>query len=270
MTGVERRWLSALTVGGLEASSGYPEAMHQAVYRLFDQACPVILVWLMAFLALTVGALLWRAWTGRDDRHRDSMIGGELPGILLVLMHSVCFGYSLYLRDWLSALVFLWWGPGFLVIAILVLLRRPVPWRRLARATSVACKLLYLVLVALFLHYGYLAPVFAYSLWIMHDQVRLAWLQRNADRTRRLTEDWWFPRIAYPAFLAIPFFSSQIPWHGACVVAASIIYVLWLWGLGRLITWRTFFRRPESCTDNLRDIVYLTDLPAPGTQAASP
>lgn len=231
--------------------------MNPEVYRLFDRACPVILAWLMGFAALTVGTLAWRWWKGRADRHRDSLIGGELPGILLVLMHSVCFVHAIILGDWLSALVFAWWGPGFLVVATLVLMKRPVAWRRIARATSVACKVLYVVLVGLFFHHGFLAPVFAYSLWIMHDQVRLAWLQHNADRTRRIREDGWLPRVCYPLFLGIPAVVPGFPLRWTCAVAAAVIAVLWVWGLVRLARQGVFMRRPASFTDNLRDIVYL-------------
>ena len=239
--------------------------MDPAVYRLFDRACPIILGWLLGFIALTIGLLVKRAWSGQTHRHRESLIGGELPGILLVLMHSVCFVYALHLHDWLSALIFGWWGPGFLVVATLVLMKRPVAWRRIARATSFSCKLNYLVLVGLFLHYGFAAPVFAYSLWIMHDQVRLAWLQQNADRTRRVWEDFWLPRICYPLFLAIPFVVADLPLRWACAGAAALIAVLWLWGLARLVRQGLFRRRPASFTDNLRDIVYLEE-PATAVQ----
>ena len=235
--------------------------MDPAVYLLFDRVSVWIVLWLMAFLALTCVTLIVRAVRGHSDYHRDSLIGGELPGILLVLMHSVCCGYSLIRHDWLSALVFGWWGPGFLVVATLVLLKRPVNWRRLATATSVACKLNYLVLVGFFIHYGAWTPVFAYSLWIMHDQVRLGWLQHNADRTRRVFEDRWLPRICYPLFLAIPVFDAQFPFRWVCTGAAAIVVVLWVWGLVRLVRRRAFFVRPRSFTDNLRDIVYLRDAP---------
>jgi len=232
--------------------------MDPAVYQLFAQACPVILAWLMAFIALTVMILAVRGWRGQAGYRRDSLIGGELPGIPLVLMHSVCCGYAVWRSDWLSALVFGWWGPGFLVVATLVLAKRKVDWHRIGFATSVACKLNYLVLVGLFIHHGAWAPVFAYSLWIMHDQVRLAWLQQNADRTRRVSEDWWLPRICYPSFLAVPVFVADFPLRWACVVAATVVMVLWLWGLLRLVRAGEFFVRPRSYTENLRDIVYLT------------
>ena len=238
--------------------------MDPEVYHLFARACPYILIWIMGFLALTVATLAWRAWTKQDANHRDSMVGGELPGILLVLMHSVCCGYSLYRHDWLSALVFGWWGPGFLVVATLVVAKRRVDWQRIALATSITCKLNYLLLVGLFIHYGDLAPVFAYSLWIMHDQVRLAWLQRNADRTRRVFEDRWLPRICYPLFLVIPIIDADFPFRWVCAGAALIVAALWLWGLMRLIRLRVFYERPRSYTDNLRDIVYLQkDAPIP-------
>jgi len=236
--------------------------MDPEVYQLFARTCPFIVVWLAGFLALTIATLIRRAYRHEEQVHRDSLIGGELPGIPLVLMHSVSFGYSCYLGDWLSALVFGWWGPGFLVVATFVLSKRRIDWRRIARATSVACKLNYLILVGLFLHHGELAPIFVYSLWIMHDQVRLAWLQFNADRTRRVGEDWWLPRICYPLFLAIPLYDAEFPFRWLCLAAAGVIAVLWVWGLVRLVRQGTFSRRPRSFTDNLRDIVYLSEKPA--------
>lgn len=232
--------------------------MDPAVYQLFDRAAPVIIVWLMGFLALSLTVIARNAIQGRTARHRDSMIGGELPGILLVLMHSVCFVYSCVRHDWLSAVIFGWWGPGFVVVAILVLAKRPVPWKTIARTTSIACKLNYLVLVGLFLHYRCLAPVYAYSLWIMHDQVRLAWLQGNADRSRRLLEDTWLPRLCYPAFLVLPFISPTFPLRWWCAGVAVVVWTMWIAGLMRLVRQGRFRTRPESYTANLRDIVYLT------------
>ena len=230
--------------------------MSPAVFSLFDRAMPVILAWLAGFIVLTLVTLLRRGLAGRTDQHRESLIGGELPGILLVLMHSVCFVYAVVLGEWLTALLFAWWGPGFILVATLVLARRPVAWRRWAWFTSVACKINYVLLVGCFLHYGFVAPVFGYSLWIMHDQVRLAWLQQNADRTRRLTEDWWVVRWRYPMFLLLPFV-AELPWRVPMMVFAAMILGLWVWGLLRLARARGFFRQPENPTANLRDIVYL-------------
>jgi hypothetical protein len=236
--------------------------MNAAVYLLFAQLCPVILVWLMVFLAVTVVTLIWRAAAGRQEAYRDTLVGGELPGILLVLTHSVCFGYSLYLHDWPSAIVFGWWGPGFLVVATLVLAKRKVDWRRIALATSISCKLNYLLLVALFFHFGCSAPIYAYSLWIMHDQIRLAWLQKNADRTRRVSEDWWLPRLCYPGFLVLPFFDASIPFRWLCAGVSVLVALLWIWGILRLVRQGCFRERPRSFTHNLRDIVYLRKMDA--------
>ena len=114
-------------------------------------------------------------------------------------------------------------------------------------------------MVGLFIYYNQWAPVFAYSLWIMHDQVRLVWLQHNADRTRRVCEDRWLPRICYPGFLIVPFFVADFPLRWACATAAGIVLMLWIWGLVRLSRAGGFFARPASFTDNLRDIVYLQE-----------
>jgi hypothetical protein len=148
-------------------------AMNPEVYHLFARACPYILIWLMGFLALTIFTLMVRAYRKQENIHRDTMVGGELPGILLVLMHSVCFGYSCFLHDWLSALIFGWWGPGFLVIATLVVAKRQVNWQKIARATSVTCKLNYLLLVGFF---SIMAITPRYSLTVCGScMIRFAW-----------------------------------------------------------------------------------------------
>ena len=231
--------------------------MHPEVFQFFGRAAPVIVLWLMGFVALTVVTLIRRALEGRSDVYRDSLAGGELPGILLVLMHSAAFGYALWLGDWLSVLLFAWWGPGFLVVAGLVLAKRPVDWKRFALFTSVACKLLYVALVIAFFAHKVLLPIYAYSLWIVHDQVRLTWLQHNADRTRRLIEDKWLPRVGYPAFLGLPLFVDDLPLRLPCLVAGAIVGGLWVLGLARVLRRGDFLRRPESFTENLRDIIYL-------------
>jgi len=231
--------------------------MSSTVYHLFARVSPWIIGWLSGFVLLTVIFLIRRAWTGQSQVHRDSLIGGELPGLPLVLMHSVCFGYSVMLGDWISAVVFGWWGPGFLLIAGMVLAKREVPWRALALPMSWACKLNYLILVGLFAYWHCWEPIFAYSLWIMHDQVRLAWLQGNADRTRRTTEDWWLPRLGYPVFLIIPWLVESFFLRWWCAGLATIIFLLWAWGIVRLIHKGQLFNKPRSFTDNLRDIVYL-------------
>jgi len=99
----------------------------------------------------------------------------------------------------------------------------------------------------------------------MHDQVRLAWLQHNADRTRRVTEDYWLPRLCYPLFLSIPFFVADFPCRWWCFSIATAILVLWLWGLLRLLRQGNFHVRPASYTENLRDIIYLKKSPVPIT-----
>lgn len=231
--------------------------MSSAVYLLFVRWSPWIIAWLSGFILLTVVCLMRRARAGTSSVHRDSLIGGELPGLPLVLMHSVGFAASLLHGDWISVVVFGWWGPGFLLIAGLVLAKRPVPWRALALPMSWACKVNYLVLVGIFAYWRCWEPIFAYSLWIMHDQVRLSWLQGNADRTRRTSEDGWLPRICYPGFLVLPWLVESFPGRWWCAGMGTVIFLLWIWGLVRVRQQGRFFTKPVSFTDNLRDIVYL-------------
>ena len=68
-----------------------------------------------------------------------------------------------------------------------------------------------------FFYHDLLAIPFVFSLWIMHDQIRLSWLQDNADRTRRLCEDFWVVRLGYVLFLFLPQPSFQLPWRSSMI-----------------------------------------------------
>ncbi len=161
----------------------------------------------------------------------------------------------------MSALLFGWWGPGFVYFAYIVVTSKrrkiTVDWSKYAKWTSIGCKVYYVVLVVvLYLHDAY-GPIFCYSLWIMNDQVALAWFQHNADRSRRLSEDGFVLRVAYPVFLSVPFFDPSFPLRTFAAVVAIVTAAFWIAAMYRVVTKFDFSRRPSSYTDNLRDIVYL-------------
>lgn len=231
--------------------------MNQDVYQFFESASPYFFIWLSIFLAVTIfqiGLKLKRT----SYQLNEGMVLGELPGLPLLILHSVCFFYALFLMDWISAIVFAWWGPGFIYVAYLMLTKRrrePIDWGKYATPISLACKINYLVLVAIFFFYQLYGAIFSYSIWIMHDQIKLSWFEGNADRTRRLTEDFWIFRIAYPAFLFLPFFVSNFPLNTFSCLLGGVIFILWVIGMVRLISQKGFYKKP-STTENLRDIVY--------------
>lgn len=236
--------------------------MDSQVYQLFDGATPVMVVWLGVFVALTLVQILLAAVRGTGSE-RNRVVSSEVSGFPLIAMHTVCFVYAVWLGDWLSAILFGWWGPGFVYFAYVVVsskLRKvSVDWSRHGRWTSIACKLYYVVLVAVLYYHDAYGPIFCYSLWIMNDQVALAWLQQNADRTRRVSEDVWVLRIAYPVLLALPLLDQDFPLRAFASVLAIVTAGAWIAGLYRVVMKFEFARRPSSYTDNLRDIVYLKE-----------
>jgi hypothetical protein len=234
--------------------------MNSEIYQLFDRATPLMVAWTAIFLVHTVGQIIYATFRGGGGV-RSPVVSSEITGFPLVAMHTVCFGYSVWLGDWVSAILFGWWGPGFVYFAYIVITRKrdkiEVDWSKHGKWTSIACKIYYVVLViALYLHGAY-GPIFCYSLWIMHDQVALAWFQHNADRSRRLSEDFWVLRVAYPAFLTVPFFDPSFPFRTFASVLAIVTIVFWITAMYRVVTKFEFSRRPLSYTENLRDIVYL-------------
>lgn len=164
------------------------------------------------------------------------------------------------IQDWISAALFVWWGPGFVIVASWYLYTKikkvAFDWSPYALPTSISCKLIYLILMAVFYHHGLLAIPFVFSLWIMHDQVRLSWFQNNADRTRRVCEDFWVVRLGYFLFLFVPWF-EQIPYRVLGMVLGPLIALLWIAGLRQVIRAGHFFNTPDDPTANLRDIVYI-------------
>ncbi|MBX3471711.1 MAG: hypothetical protein KF878_33060 [Planctomycetes bacterium] len=237
------------------------------VYRTLEQATPGLVAWLALFTLLTVVKVARHA-LGHAVDGREGMITSELPGLPLMLLHSAGFGLALWHGDPLSAALFAWWGPGYLVVAATLLVaarrKRRLDWRPLARATSWACKLSYVVFMAIYGALGLPGLPFVFSAWIIHDQVKLAWLRGNADRTRRVAEDAWLPRVLYAALLGLPFVAN-VPLREVAIGLALVLGPLWAVGLARVIRSGRFRERPDpEASDNLRDIVYLARRPVAG------
>ena len=170
------------------------------VYRTLNSLAPWVLGWIAVCTCWTLLKVALKA-AGRDVTMSTETLWTEGPGGPLLLGHTVGFVLALMHRDPLSAALFLWWGPGYLITAAIVLSKRPVDWQKPALWTSWGCKLSYVAFMAIYVHHGLYALPFAFSLWIMNDQVRLAWFTGNADRTRRTVEDLWLPRLLYPGLL---------------------------------------------------------------------
>ena len=249
--------LLTLTYFKLYVITHYPtlSIMEKLIYQQFDSAALYCLYWMLPFIALTVCKVL----IPKLRPHKQTLIDGELPSIPLVLLHSYLFVLSLIYFDPYSAVLFAWWGPGFLYVAAIVLSKRPCNWKKYAAFTSVACKINYVLIVGVLFYYEAYIAIYAYSVWIIQDQIKLNWFHLNADRSRRTLEDFWLFRLCYPGFLLLPFFINAFP-HGYYFHAlSSILLALWGCGLARCIFKQHFYQLPTSYTENLRDIVYLNN-----------
>ena len=123
-------------------------------------------------------------------------------------------------------------------------------------AISWACKISYLVYMAVFARLHMAQTMFAFSVWILNDQVEKAFLSEDADRSRRTTHDFWILRLLYPAFLALPWirpalFAFLWPFR----LYGTALFALWAAGLAFVARRRRFFTMPED-PELLRNIVY--------------
>lgn len=184
---------------------------------------------------------------------KENMILEEMPGITLILLHTACWCMS---KETSSKVIFSYWGPMYLVTAYYVLFKKDTDWKQIAIPSSIMCKCFYVLFVAIFGSLGMTLPIYCYSLWIMHDQVRLAWFKNNADRSRRLFEDGFIFRIGYPLFLLLPFWDENFYHRDICMGISSAILLGWGTGIARLVKNGTFFTQPK-IEGFGRDIVYM-------------
>ena len=227
-------------------------------YRYFNDTAPYLNIWVAAFVLFAVVRIaLFIQSAGKVKIHNNLL--GDAAGILLILNHSVCFIQSIVAKDVISTLLFAWWGPGFLVFVYIYLqVQRGAldfNWSKVGLITSLACKLCYLLFMAIYAWLGCYSIIYTFSLWIMHDQINQAWFHDNADRTRRTTEDYWIVRLLYPAGLFVPWF-VEIPYGNVWGVLGVLVFLLWVFSMMR-VTRRGYFNvRSEG--NYLRDIVYLS------------
>jgi hypothetical protein len=227
------------------------------VYRTLELGAPYLIGWVSIFVVVTIIKLLRHARGQAVATAREGMIASELPGLPLMLMHSAGFGLALWHRDVVSALLFAWWGPGYVLVASMLLLKVKVDWRRWALATSWGCKLSYVLFIGIYASLGLWGLPFVFSAWIVNDQVRLTWLRGNADRARRVVEDYWLFRILYVALLLLPLV-VETPLRPLAAGVGLLLLALWLVGLKKVVASGRYRVQPDPhASDNLRDIVYL-------------
>lgn len=227
--------------------------VHFKTYEFFESSAPYLIAWIALFHIFSLFKIAYQYISKKNIQYKGLI--SELPGLPLTLMHTVCWVFFITNLDIFSTILFFWWGPGFLISAYIFLFRKNFNWLKYGRITSIACKTCYVTLMSVFLILGLPQIVFTFSVWIITDQINLIHFEKNADRSRRLIEDWWFLRIAYPAFLFIPFFYDT-PYNLLYKIIGGSVFIIWLWSLIKIIKSGLFFSKPGSYKDFLRNIVY--------------
>lgn len=215
----------------------------------------IILYWLMAFFPVIIFKIFYVRYKG-IRKNKDSMVFTEAIGLPLTFLQPVVFFKSVFMFDWLGALLTVWWGPGFLFVVFLVLWKKykklKINWGNSGIYISWLCKIYYLVYIGLGFMWGMPKLIFALSAWIASDQIEKTFASLDADRTRRTFHDFWLIRIMYPTFLFTPyFFNLEVPYK----IFGSLLFVLWLSGIVYVYRAKEFMNMPDDPT-LLRNMLY--------------
>ena len=127
--------------------------MNPAIYRFVEGASTHLVLWLCLFTVVTAWRVARRIRSG-EGRVADSVLFTELPGLPIAALQSVCFVWAVVTRDWLSAALFAWWGPGFVAVAAVWLRAKrrgmAIDWHRYRYVISWLCKGHYVLYVVVF------------------------------------------------------------------------------------------------------------------------
>ncbi len=216
--------------------------------------------WVLFFTLINVTKIFSRLKKSGDAQSHNTFFV-EAAGIPLTLLQSVCFVKAIMCQDWLSAILFIWWGPGFLYVATLYLYRMKtgtkINWGPYKTIISWLCKVNYLLFALIYWHFECYGMIYVFSVWIINDQVMMLWLSDDADRTRRCFHDFWFIRVCYPLGLVLPFvfnFEYSHLWQ----VYSLCLFSCWCVGLRRVINAGKFMAVPED-QGLLRNMAYFPE-----------
>jgi len=236
--------------------------MAPEIYRFLEAASPWLILWSFAFTLIHSVRIVHHLSRG-GGKIPDNAPLTELAGLPLTVLQSVAFGMACYYADWLSMLLFLWWGPGFIAVVLLLVIARlrgrRIDWAPYRFVISYACKIYYLAYMAAFFAHDAPGMMFVFSVWIINDQVEKAFLSLDADRTRRTFHDRWIFRIGYPAGLLIPIFFEATPLRAFSIGYGLASLGLWLAGLTYVARRGEFFNVPDD-SSLLRNMVYFGKL----------
>lgn len=235
--------------------------MSDSPYLFMESSAIWFVVWSGAFTMLALYRIV-RVYALNIPTAADGPIATELAGLPLTFAHVVAFAMAVAVADVWSMFIFLWWGPGFVFIVIFYLWARArryrIDWHPWRKPISWACKLNYWAIVLVMAYKGMWMMTFAYSVWIINDQMVRLFLASDADRLRRTLDDFWLPRLAYPAGLLIPLF-VELPGRLGLVAFAMVLLTLWMVGIVRVVAIGRLRDRPED-SELLRNMIYFKPL----------
>lgn len=236
--------------------------MNLAIYQFIERTAPLIALWLCFFSVVTAWRVALRLRRG-VERAPDSVLFTELPGLPIAALQSIGFVWALISVDWLSALFFLWWGPGFVAIAAFYVRAKrrgsPIDWYQYRYVISWLCKGTYLLYAAVFAWLDMWGTLFVLSAWIINDQIEKAFMSLDADRLRRTFDDAWVFRVLYPAGLLLPWFVEGLPFRNLLATYGAILLVAWLCGILYVKGKARLRVRPQD-PSLLRNMVYFRKL----------
>src|SRR5262245_9250465 len=222
--------------------------MSPEIYRFLERASLVLILWSFGFTLIHSVRILRRIRRGLP-KVPDNAPLTELAGLPLTGLQSVAFVLAALHADWLSMLLFLWWGPGFVIVLSLVIVarvrQRRIDWHPFRYLISYLCKVSYLAYMATCFLHNMPGMMFAFSVWILNDQYEKAFLSVDADRTRRTFHDRWLFRVLYPAGLLVPCFFAETPVRLFSIGYGLALLGLWIAGLVYVARQGVFFCLPE-------------------------
>jgi hypothetical protein len=237
------------------------------IYQFLERVSPVLILWSFGFTLIHGVRIVRRIRRGLDQL-ADNALLTELTGLPLTILQTVAFVMAAVYADWLSMLLFLWWGPGFVAVLVLLIVawvrQRRLDWYPFRYLISYLCKLSYLAYMVVFFLHQMPGMMFAFSVWIINDQYEKAFLSLDADCTRRTFHDRWLFRVLYPAGLLVPLFFAETPLRWFSIGYGLGLLGLWIAGLVYVARGGAFFRLPQD-PSLLRNMVYFPKLRVGGT-----
>lgn len=236
--------------------------MDKNIYLFMESNAFWLSCWILTFTLINLMKMSSRFRAGKEAKIQNTFFV-EAAGIPLVLLHSVCFIKAFIYHDFISLVFFAWWGPGFLIVAALYIMKmkqgKHLQWGKSRSLIAWVCKLNYLVFAFVYWRLECFNILYVFSIWIMNDQIMMLWLSDDADRTRRCFHDFWFIRILYPFGLLLPlFYADHFTYPLVWLIYGSFLLIAWFGGVIRLVRKKTFMELPKD-QGLLRNMTYFQD-----------